>query len=96
MPRIRVNSIVNREETGAPTFTKGMTIPDGGLFEFQGDLNITGIATVGLLTSTNMTVGVLTATSFVGDGSQLTSVPIMSASKAIAVKYILYPLPFRA
>ena len=96
MPRVRVNTIVNREENGAPTFTNGLTVPAGATFELGGGVNISGIATVGFLTATNMTVGVLTATSFVGDGSQLTSIPVMSTSKAIAIKYILDPLPFRA
>ena len=96
MPRVRVNTIVNREETGAPTLTKGMTVPAGATLELGAGVNISGIATVGFLTATNMNVGVLTATKLVGDGSQLTGVQVMSPSKAIAIKYILDPLPFRA
>ena len=88
MPRVRVNTIVNREENGAPTFTNGMTVPTGATFELGGGVNISGIATVGFLTATNMTVGVLTATSFVGDGSQLTGLPTLGESKAIALAYI--------
>ncbi len=96
MPRLRVNSIVNRSDDGAIEFTKGATFPAGATLTVQSHTNILGIATVGVVTSTHVTSGIVTATSFVGDGSQLTSIPTTSAAKAIALKFILDPLPFRS
>ena len=88
--QIRVDQITNVDGSGAPELTYGATLAAGSQFELSGNINIPGIATVGFLTSTNMTVGVLTATSFVGDGSQLTGVPTVGESKAIALAYIQY------
>lgn len=96
MPRLRVNSIVNRSDDGAIELTKGAILPAGTEVSVQSNANITGIATIGFLTSTNMNVGIVTATSFIGDGSQLTQLPSVNASKAIALKFILDPLPFRS
>jgi len=48
------------------------------------------------LTAKNANItGVITATSFVGNGSGLTNVPVVSQSKSIALKMILDPLPHR-
>ena len=96
MPRLRVNSIVNRSDDGAIEFTKGATFPAGTSLNVESNANILGIATVGVITATHMTAGIVTATSFVGNGSQLTSIPTTSAGKAIALKFILDPLPFRS
>lgn len=96
MPRLRVNSIVNRNDDGAIELTKGATSPAGSVIDVQSNTNITGIATIGFLTSTNMNVGIVTANSFVGDGSQITALQTVTASKAIALKIILDPLPFRS
>jgi len=96
MARLRVNSIVNRNDNNAVTLSYGATIPSGQLLNVQGNVNISGIATVGFLTAKNANVtGVITATSFVGSGSGLTNVPVVSASKSIALKIILDPLPYR-
>ena len=54
MSKIQVDSIVNQEDTGAPTFTKGVVI-----------------------------TGVCTATSFSGDGSNLTNAGISAANSVI-------------
>jgi len=81
MAKIKVNSIVNKNDDGAPELTKGATVPSGQTFTAEGNVNI---------------VGVVTATSFVGNGSELTGLSIATPSKAIALKAILDPLPFRS
>ena len=86
--QIRVDQITNVDGSGGPELTYGATLPEGSQFELSSNINISGISTVGFLTATNMTVGVLTATSFVGDGSQLTGLPTLGESKAIALAYI--------
>lgn len=74
MSKIKINSIVNRNDNGGPELTKGATIPPGQSFNVQGDVNV---------------VGVITASNFVGNGSGLTGLSIASQSKAIAFKRIL-------
>ena len=87
--QIRVDSITDVNGTGAVTLSYGASIPSGQLLNVQGDLNISGIATVGFLTANNANIiGVITATSFVGNGSQLTNVPVVSSSKSIALAII--------
>ena len=94
--QVRVDQITDIAGTGAPELTYGATLPSGSTMTSSGDVNISGIATVGFITATHMTAGIVTATSFVGNGSQLTSIPTTSAGKAIALKFILDPLPFRS
>tara|TARA_Y100000004_G_scaffold23561_1_gene23902 strand:- start:6316 stop:6606 length:291 start_codon:yes stop_codon:yes gene_type:complete len=96
MPRLRVNSIVNRSDDGAIELPYGASFPAGTLLTVNSNASISGIATIGILTSTNMNSGVVTATSFRGDGSGITALPTVTASKAIALKIILDPLPFRS
>ena len=97
MARLKVNTITDRNNSGSPLLTYGASFPPGSKLNIQGDINIAGVSTVGFLSATNLNVsGVITATSFVGDGSGLTAVPSVSASKSIALKVILDPLPFRS
>jgi hypothetical protein len=97
MSRIKVNTIVNRSDNGSLELTKGATIPSGGTLTVNGNANLTGVSTVGFLTATNGSViGILTATSFVGDGSGLVGLQVASPSKSIAYKMLLDPLPFRS
>ena len=98
MARLRVNTIVDRNDNGAPSLVYGATVPSGQTITLSGNYNYnsSGIATVGFLTASNVTAGVITATSFVGNGSGLTGLQIVNASKAIALKIILDPLPFRS
>ena len=46
-----------------------------------GNLNLTGVSTVGFLTAQNVTVGIITANSFVGDGSGLTGLTVLTLLK---------------
>jgi hypothetical protein len=97
MARLKVNTITDRNNSGSPLLTYGASFPPGSKLNIQGDINIVGISTVGFLSATNVNVdGVVTATNFVGDGSGLLAVPTVSASKSIALKIILDPLPFRS
>ena len=96
MARLKVDSIRNRNDDGPPSLLKGASIPSGGLLNVSGDLNITGVTTVGFLTAQNAAVGVLTATSFIGDGSGLTSLQVVGPAKAYALRNFLDPLPFRS
>jgi hypothetical protein len=96
MARLRVNTIVDRNDSGSPLLIYGATIPSSGTLTASGNFNFSGVSTVGFLTASNVTAGIITATSFVGDGSQLTGMRSVSPSKAIALKIILDPLPFRS
>jgi hypothetical protein len=86
--QVRVDQITNLNGDGAPELLHGATVPSGGTFTSSGDLSLTGVATVGFLTTQNVTVGVITAASFVGDGSGLTGLQVLGEAKAIAFAYI--------
>ena len=97
MARLKVNSITNRNSSGQPTLTYGATLPSGSRLNVQGNVNVTGVSTVGLLSATNVSSsGIITATTFVGNGAQLQGLQTTTASKSIALKIILDPLPFRS
>jgi hypothetical protein len=96
MSRIKVDSITDRNNSSSPVFLHGATVPNGQL-DINGFANLTGISTIiGSVVASNASVGVVTATAFVGDGSGLVAVPSVSASKSIALKIVLDPLPFRS
>lgn len=80
MSRIKVNSLVNKDDTGGVTFIKGGKVPAGQIFKVQGGLTAAGI---------------MTAQSFVGDGSALTNLSTITASRTYGLALILDPLPFR-
>ena len=81
MSKIKVNSIVNKNDDGAPELTRGATVPSGQLFNVNGNVNVTGV---------------VTATSFSGNGSGLTNIPVATQSKTIAYKRILGYDEYRA
>lgn len=87
--QIRVDAITDVNGTGAVTLGFGASLPAGSVFNVQGNINISGIATIGLLTARNANIsGILTATTFVGNGSGLQGVPTVSSSKSIALAII--------
>lgn len=96
MSKIKVNSISNRLDEGAPELTYGATVPAGGILSASGSVNITGISTIGTVNATNINATTVSATSFIGDGSQLSGLPVVNSSKIIALKIIFDPLPFRS
>ena len=97
--QIRVDTITDLNGSGPVELTYGASFPSGSQLNIQGNVNIsaTEISTVGALSATSINAsGIVTATSFVGNGSGLTGLPSVSASKSIALKVILDPLPFRS
>jgi len=74
MSKIKVNTIVNKNDNGAPELSKGATIPSGQVLSSSSGMNVTGI---------------VTASSFVGNGSNLTGLSISTKGQAIAYKLIL-------
>ena len=86
---IKTNSVVGNDGNSATQLTYGATLPSGSRLNVQGNVNLTGISTVGLLSATNASVsGIVTASTFVGDGSGLTGVQSVSSSKSIALAII--------
>ena len=81
MSKLRVNSIVNRSDDGGVTFLKGAVVSDGQIFSIQGDANLSGV---------------VTAASFVGDGSQLNDLAIATTAKSVAYKTLLAFDEYRA
>lgn len=79
MTQLKVNYITNKLDTAAPELSYGITIPSGKTISGAGGVNV---------------VGVVTATTFYGDGSGLNS--YSNASKGYAIKLIIDPLPFRS
>ena len=51
-------------------------------------INLTGVLTAGHVSATNVTAGIVTATSFEGDASGLGGLPVLGESKAIAFAII--------
>ncbi len=90
MSVLRVNKVTNGAGTGPVEFTKGVIYPVG--VEIPNDemvINSTGIMTAPSLNTTNtFVVGVMTATTFLGNGFQLTSVPGTPSGKVIALHLI--------
>ena len=88
--KIRSDSIVSADGNKDVKLPYGASFPPERQLSIQGNVNIVGISTVGFLSATNVNAGVgnVTATSFVGDGSGLTGVPSVSASKSIALAII--------
>lgn len=81
MSSLRVNKIVNLNDNGPVEFTKGAILPSGKtISDSSGGSKIV-----------INTTGVVTATSFFGDGSNVTSIPGGGAtkSKALALTIIL-------
>ena len=94
---IKTNSVVGNDGNSAIQLTYGATLPSGSRLNVQGNVNLTGISTVGLLSATNAVVsGIVTASTFVGNGSGLTGVQSISSSKSIALKYIISDPPLRS
>ena len=86
MSRIRADKFVNNAANGAPELTYGAEVSVGYGITGAGGINISGVATAssfagnvtgnatGLSGTPDIVVGIATATSFSGDGSNLTGV----------------------
>ena len=75
--RVRADNFTNRAGTGAPTFQTGLNVTGnlsvGGTITYE---DVTNVDSVGVITARSgiVVTGVVTATSFAGDGSGLTGV----------------------
>lgn len=85
---IRVDSIVDLAGTGPVELPYGVTVPAGNTITAQGNVSLSGIVTFGNVSSTSLTATTITAKSFVGNGSALTGLPVISSGKAIAIALI--------
>ena len=85
MSTLRVNKISNESGSGSVEFTKGATFPSSQNFTSTDlTINTAGIATITDITATQMSVvGVMTATSFVGNGFNITNPPGTAVGKVI-------------
>ena len=89
MSQLVVDNIVGFASTAPTYMPDGFSVPAGGTILVEGDVynDPTGIATVGILTVSTATVGVITATDFYGDGASLNT-PRVTIGKAIGLVYI--------
>ena len=81
MTKIKVNSIVNKNDDGPTELKFGASIPAGQSISGPGGMNV---------------VGIITASQFSGDGTGLTGLSVATIGQAFAYKYILDVLPFRS
>ena len=87
MSQIRVDS-VEGESNNPPILSFGTVVPAGTFCTIEAGLNYSGILTVTSHRGTALTVGVVTAASYVGNGSSLSNLPIVSISKAFGYTII--------
>ena len=80
MSTLLVDQICNKTNDGATTFSTGLVVSSGYALTCSGGINVSGV---------------VTATSFSGDGSGLTNLPGLSNSGAVAFKRILSFSEFR-
>ena len=93
--RVQVDSLVSSDGTGSVTVPQGLNL-NGTVFTVSSSVSVSGIATIGFITATSAATGILTSTTFKGDGSQITGTPTFTTSKIIAYKYILSDPPLRS
>ena len=93
--RVQVDSLVSSDGTGAVSALKGLNL-SGSNLNVGTPVNVSGIATIGIVTTTGAVTGVVTATTLFGDGSQITGTPSFTLTKIIAYKYILSDPPLRS
>ena len=94
---IKTNSVVSSNGNDGVNLINGATLPSGSKLTVNGNINVVGLSTVGILSATNaVIIGVVTATSFRGDGSQLTGVQSVGPSKSIALRFIIADHPHRS
>lgn len=79
MSTLRVSRITNANDDGAVEFSKGATLPSGQTIVNNSDQNVIEV---------NTSTGVVTATDFSGDGSQLTGMEGVSRANALGVIFV--------
>lgn len=93
--KITANSIVDSLGTGEVTIDDA-SFKSVGILTAFGSVNIAGVATVGIISSTNVSCTNINSQSLVGDGSGLTNIDSTTPSKAYAFKIILGDPPLRS
>lgn len=85
---IKVNSIETTD--GSPVIVSfGATIPSGYNLEVNGNASLIGTTTAISAVVTNFSSsGIITANQFYGDGSQLSSLPVITPAKTVALLII--------
>jgi hypothetical protein len=75
----------------AVQLTQGATVPNGQTVTINGNMNLgTGTINTGAISGTNITAsGTVTASSFSGDATNITALPVTSISKSVAHIFIL-------
>ena len=90
--KIKVDQITSYDPPNqAVQLTQGATVPAGQTLTINGDLDLgTGTINTGAVSGTNITAaGTVTATSFAGDATNVTALPVTSVSKSVAHIFIL-------
>ena len=94
--RIRSDSIVSSDGNSEVSAVNGVTVSSGYTIHSQGNVSVSGIGTIPFVTTTDASVGILTAVTFEGDGSGLNDVPTVSSSKSIALRFVIGDHPHRS
>ena len=89
MSQLIVDNIVGFASTAPTYMPDGFSVPAGGTILIEGDVynDPTGIATVGILTVSTANIGVITASNYYGDGTNLVT-GRATAGRAIGLVYI--------
>ena len=87
--QLQVDNIVDLYGTGAPQLPYSAVIPPSGTLNVNGNLHLVGVSTLGSIDATSVQSTTITALSFIGDGSQLTGLPIVNDSKVIGLSLVL-------
>jgi hypothetical protein len=88
--KIKVNSIEAYDPIGPINLPYGATLPVNSKFILSGNHTISGIVTVSSYVGTNINInGPLSAATLVGDSTNITSLPVISESKAVTFAMIL-------
>jgi hypothetical protein len=89
MSTLRVNKISNLNDNGPIELSKGLNVPSGHNISGEVVISTTGIATITSLVSQNINIsGILTSSLLYGNASNMSNVPGVSNSKAIAFNLI--------
>jgi hypothetical protein len=86
--QFQVDSIEAYDPVGPVVVSYGATVPSGATFTINGNANVAGIITAGSHSGTDVTSGIVTATSFVGSASGFTNLPVVNDGKSIAFTLI--------
>ena len=91
MSALRVQTITNEAGNGPVEFTRGLTLPPSQTLTGSDTVintNVSGVGSITNLITDSLSVGILTAGSFVGNGFNITNVPGTPVAKSIALHLI--------